>query len=485
MSISLYTSRLFLQILGVEDFGIYNLVGGVVVLFSFLNNAMNGATQRYLNIEMATDQIQRFRKVFSMGVNVHAVVAVCVLILFETIGLWILNFQLNIPAERMVAANVVYQCSLFTAIIEVLKAPWNATILVHERMSFYAVMSVLETVLRAGIIISLTFLSPAADKLMWYSLLLVGLALLSSVILWCFCRRLFGAKVRYTYQPDRQLFHQFLSFSGWSMMGQVATLTTLQTFNFLLNNFFGVLINAALGIAGQLSGAIYNFVSNVQVALNPQIVQRLARGEHAGHVRLVLQGSRFSFFILAVISVPFLLGTGYILDWWLGSVPPYAEGVTKLVICSSLVSALAGPLWMSVYALGRIKRYQIIISILFLAQIPVFYVLLHQGFSPYSIMVSKIVMELGILVFRLYFFKTSLEVELTQIGDYIKRIAPLFVGLIGVVWWSTQVDHHVMELLGWTCLTEALVLLFIMGPGTKREERQLAIAVVKRRIFRR
>ena len=320
--VSLYTSRITLSTLGIENFGIYNVVGGVVVLFSFLSSAMSSATQRFLNFELGKSDGQRVRQVFGMSLVVHAVIAIIVLFLAETIGLWFLNNKLNIPDSRMVAANWVYQLSIFGTIVGILRVPYNATIIAHERMSYYAYLGIAEAILKLVVVFTLTLVS--VDKLILFAILLQSVSLLLLFVNVTYCVRKFNSAWP-VFVKDRALFCDLISFSGWSLFGAVANVSRDQGVNVILNLFYGVTANAAMGVANQVNGAVYQFVSNFQVAFSPQIVKSYSAGERGYFNSLVFNASKYSFFLMWFLSLPVLVNTDFILNLWLKNPPEYAS----------------------------------------------------------------------------------------------------------------------------------------------------------------
>lgn len=480
MAVSLYTSRVVLEVLGVTDFGIYNLVGGVVVLFSFLNGAMSTATQRFLNIEIAGGHRPRIRSVFSMSLNIHLLICLVVLFLAETVGLWFLNDRLIIPADRLHAANWVYQLSVLTTLIQIAKVPFNAIILAKERMSFYAFMGIAETSLRLLIVISLPhFIN--TDPLITYSSLVFVLSIISALAFFVFCRRKFSIETVYSFEKDRNLFLKLTSFSSWSLMGQVSVLSANQGVNMLLNLFFGVVVNAALGIANQVNGAIYAFVSNAQVAFNQQITQSYASGRYDRHVTLVLQASRFSFYLMMIVAAPILMSTDFILNIWLGgNVPKYAADFTRIIVLSSLISAIAGPFWMSAYAVGDIRNYQLIISAIVILNLPIAYILLHLNYAPTSIIALKLFLDTIVLIFRFFYFKTSLNLKIAVIKTTVFRILSLFMVVICVLI-GAQI-FEVKDIVGFlrnSVILELILLGCIFSIGLTKNESHKVINYLK------
>lgn len=434
MGVSLYTSRIVLNTLGINDYGIYNIIGGIVILFSFLNTAMTSATQRFLNIEIGRKEFGQLNKVFSTSLNVHISIAFIVLILSETFGLWLINTQLNLPLGRMDTVNWVYQFSIITFIISIIQVPYNASIIAHERMSFYAYISVIEVFLKLAIVFILQHLS--FDKLKTYSILLSFVSLFIITIYAWYCNRKFES-CRYKYHKDSSLYKQLLSFSGWSLFGSVAIVGKTQIINILLNLFFGVVVNAAVGITNQISAALNSFVLNFQTAFNPQIVKSYAANETNYLMNLIFRTSKFSYFLLFFISLPVLLNTEVLLDLWLTIVPEYSVVICQLSIVYLLIEAISGPLWMSVQATGNIRKYQIVISLIILLNIPISFFLLKSGLTPYSVFYLNIAISLIALLVRLLFLHSLINLSIMQflknvvypivLVTFVSIILPFFV----------------------------------------------------------
>ena len=311
MAVSLYTSRVVLDALGVEDFGIYNVVGGVITLFSFVNGAMSSSTQRYITFELGKGNTSQLQKVFQTSMNVHLLVALLILFLGETAGLWFFYEKMVIPPLRMVSAFWVYQFSIFTMMIMVVSVPYNAVIIAHERMSTFAYISVFEVLLKLGIVYLLYLTS--SDKLIVYAALLCFMQLLIRVIYGYYCSCHFD-ETRYQWGWDSKLFREMLCFGGWNLWGGFAAVLFTQGVNILLNLFFGPAVNAARGIAVQVQGAVTQFSTNFQTAINPQITKSYAVGDYAYMHSLIFHSSKFTFLLLATISFPVLLETEMILQ---------------------------------------------------------------------------------------------------------------------------------------------------------------------------
>lgn len=388
MLVSLFTSRVVLQTLGVEDFGIYNVVGGVVVLFSFLNAAMSSATQRFLNFELGRGNVVHAGRVFSMSMSVHFVIAGTVLVLAETLGLWFLNTQLNIPVARMAAANWCYQFSVASTLLGIMLVPYNATIIAYERMTFYAWASIATTLLRLGIVYLL--LVGNADKLMLYSALTFAVGVVMQIVHVVYCRRAFPQTARYKPFRDKNLFRELISFSGWNLFGGVSYLGNTQGLNMVVNIFCGVAVNAAMGIANQVSAAVYQFASNFQTVFNPQIVKNFAADSRNATMNLVFRASKISFALVLLIATPILVNADFVLGVWLGTVPEHAVAFVRLTLLYCLTDTLSAPLFTLVSASGKIREYQVIIGLMFLANVPVAVLLLWLGLPPECVIAARL-----------------------------------------------------------------------------------------------
>jgi O-antigen/teichoic acid export membrane protein len=406
LGVSLYTSRIVLSTLGIEDFGVYSIVAGVVILFSFFNTAMSVATQRFLSYEIGKNNFEKLKAIFSTSVNVHICIAILVFILGETLGLWFIINQLNIPAERIDAAIWVYQFSLFAFIVKIIKVPYHAAIVANENMSFYAYLSILEEFLSLVIVFIIQIFP--YDRLIFYGLFLFIVSIIVFFVYKLYCNNKYSI-TRYFFIWDMTLFKSIISFSGWSMFGSIANVGSKQGTNILLNIFFGVTLNATMGIANQVNNAINGFVQNFQTAFRPQIVKSYAAGDTKYLLQLVFQTSKFSFFLLYFVALPVLINTEFVLSIWLENVPDYAVGFVRLILVYSLFESISGPLWMTVQATGKIMKYQIIISIIIISNLWISYILLKNGFSPYVVLMVRIGVNLCSLIYRLFYLKTIID----------------------------------------------------------------------------
>ena len=400
MGVSLYTSRVVLEVLGVEDFGIYSVVGSVVVMFGFLNYAMSTATQRFFSFELGRKNIDQLKKVFSLSVSIHAIIAIFIFLLAETIGLWFLNARLAIPLERMETANWVYQFSVFTFMVNVMAVPYNAAIISHERMNIYAYVSILEVILRLAIVFLLQCFE--FDKLQLYAIFVFIVSLIIRVVYQIYCKRKFE-ECTYRFVWDKDLFIKMTSFSGWSLFGQLSRMGVNQGIDFALNIYFGVIINAATGVANQVLNAVRNLVNNFQTAFNPQITQSYAAKNQLYLNNLVNTSAKFSFLLLYIFSIPVILNADFILSIWLVQVPQYAAEFCKIMIIYTLIESLTTPLWILVHATGNIGKYQVVISSIYSLELLVSLLFLYWGYGPQIVYLVRIFINCFSLLARLLY----------------------------------------------------------------------------------
>lgn len=416
MAVSLYTSRVVLNALGVEDFGIYNVVGGVVAMFGFLNSAMSTSTQRYITFELGRNDFKQLNKVFNISISIHAFISIAILILAETVGLWFLYHKMTIPIERMDAALWAYQGAIASTIVLIMSVPYNATIIAHEKMSAFAYISVLEVVLK--LIIVYLLLIGDFDKLKLYAVLMFTVQLIIRFIYGNYCKRHFP-ETKILFCKDWTLFKNMLAFAGWNLWGNCAYIAFTQGVNILLNMFFGPAVNAARGIAVQVQSAVNQFSSNFQTALNPQITKSYATGDYAYMHKLIFRSSKFTFFLLLFLSLPIQLETETILNIWLKNVPEHTVNFLRLILCTTIIDATANPLMISAAATGKVKRYQSIVGGILLAILPISYATLKLGGNPESVFIVHLSVCAIAFITRLFIIRPMIQLNLKH---YFKEV---------------------------------------------------------------
>lgn len=416
MFVTLFTSRVVLDKLGVTDYGIYNVVGGVVAMLGFLNSSMSNAVQRYLSFEIGKNNEAGVNRIFNVSLFAHVGIAVFVFVVMEIVGVWYLNTHMNIPAERMDAANWVLQCSIFTTLFTIVQVPYNAIIISKEQMGIYAYISILEVVLKLLVVYMLAIGN--FDKLKLYSVLIMVVTIGIVMIYRFYCTRKYK-EAKFKFIKDWNLLKQIVGFASWNMLGELAWVFTGQGVNIILNSFFGPVVNAARGLAEQVNGAVNRFVANFQTAVNPQLIKNYASDQLGEMKTLLFRSTRFSYYLLLALSLPIILKMDFILHLWLKEVPDYTTGFCQLVLVSSLVSTLSNLLAQVARAYGKIRNYQIIVSIFLFLNFPLSYIVLKFGGSPLSTMFVNIGINAMLLFVRLRL--TNRMIQMTY-GSFIRNV---------------------------------------------------------------
>ena len=472
MGVALYSSRVVLNVLGVEDYGIYNVVGGVVAMFALLNSSLASASQRFITFELGKKENQKLRETFSTTVTIHNLIALVVLILAETVGLWFLKNHINISESRMNAAIWVYQFSIFAFVVDIISVPYNASIIAHEHMKAFAYVGILEVILKLVVV----FLLPVFefDKLKFYAILIFSIMVIIRFVYGYYCKSHFE-ECRYKFYWDKNLFKSIASFAGWNFIGTSSYILMTQGVNILLNLFFGVVVNAARGIASQVQNAIWSFITNFMTALNPQITKSYASGDYNQMFRLVNQGTRFSFYLMCIISIPILIEAETILSIWLKTVPDYAVVFVRLSLLFSLSQTLSNTLVTAMLATGDIKMYQIIVGGIQMLNLPLSYLALKAGFPPQSTLVVAIAISVGLLLFRLKLLRKKIEFS---IRFYLLNI----LGNVSLVFIASSMlpllclyymEPGIVRLLTTSFISVISTLVSIFYLGLKTKERQM------------
>lgn len=416
MAVSLYTSRIVLNTLGIEDYGIYNVVGGFVSMFAFLNSAMASATQRFLSFEIGRSDEVKISNVFNTSINIHFVIAIIILLFAETLGLWFFKSKLTLPPERLDAAYWVYQFSILSLMVSIVSVPYNAIIIAREKMGVFAWISIVEVVLKLLIVFLLQALS--YDKLKMYAILIFAVSLIIRLIYGVYCKRNFKeTKLHFFWDAD--LFKRMISHVWWMLFGVISNTFSGQGLNVLMNIFFGVTVNAARGIAYQIQASVSSFVNNFMVAVNPQIIKNYAQENFKDMYNLVFKSSKFSFYLMLYIALPVLLLTETILKLWLKIVPDYTVIFTRLIIIDLFFTVLYSPIATVSQATGKIKPYQLVISIGFLLIFAVSYVFFKMGYPSHTAFIIMIVLSFIGLIARLIVLKMQIAFP---VKDYSKEV---------------------------------------------------------------
>lgn len=482
MAVTLFTSRVVLSTLGVVDFGIYNVVGGVVTMMGLLNGAMSVSTQRYLTFELGRKDAVRLKQVFSVCLTIFLLLSAIIILLAETIGLWFLNNKMVIPQNRMEAANWVYQFSILSAVTSLVTNPYNATIIAHERMNIYAYVGILEVVLKLGIVYILLVIS--ADRLVSYGLLILFSQIVVTAIYIIYCLRHF-VETQYKFYWERKLVTELVCYSGWNLFGSISGLVKGQGLNILLNMFFNPAVNAARGIAYQINSAITQFFTNFYTAVRPQITKYYASGEIDEMVKLVFRSSKFSFCLIMLISMPVILEAPYIVNLWLGQLPEYVVEFTRLIVVISAVDSMASPLMTTAHATGKIKLYQSSVGTVIMLNIPISYLLLKLGGSPMTVFYVSLCISVFCLFLRLWIVKRLVNFPVKK---YINEVFAkcVLICIISVI--VPLIAHIFLErtfmnvvIVCSLCVFSSVVTIYVIGLDD--HEKELIHKVINKKIL--
>lgn len=435
MLVSLYSARVVLQTLGVEDYGLYNVVGGFVTMFGFLNATLSTSTQRYLNVEIGRGSIESVKSVFSNALLLHLILVGVVLLLAETVGLWFVKEKLVIPPDREEAAIWVYQFSVIAICVQIIQLPFMSTIIAHERMNIYAYVSIYEALAKLGIVFLVQAI--AADRLIIYGLLFLSVQVSVALVYNIYCQSKFQ-EARFRIRYDKDLFKDMLGFSGWNVIGNLASVGNSQGQNILLNIFFGAAVNAARGVAFQVHSLFQQLVNSFQLAVKPQVIKYYAQGQIKEMTSLVFNSAKFSAFLVMVLSIPAILEIKPLLTLWLGDYPEYAPVFVQIILFRALITSMTGNIVMVVHASGYLKNVGIFAGGTLLLALPVSYLLLKMGCSPIIPFAVNIFAALGEAFFELYWMKQYINFPM---GEFYKKVyTPVF--LIYAVVFSISLLFH-------------------------------------------
>jgi len=388
MIVSLYTSRVVLNVLGVSDFGVFSVVGGFVSLFGFLNSTLSSSMSRYYNFEGGKRGEEGISEVYTTGVWIHALLSVFVLIVLETFGLWYINGVMVLPNDRIYAANVIFQFFVISMLIIIFEIPYTSAILSFEKMNLYALVSVVDALLKLSIAIALPYISK--DKLIAYAALTMLITVADFIVYFVYAKKRF-ASIKLNKVIEKKIFKSFLSFSGWNLLGTFAFVLKGQGVNMILNVFFGTIINAARGVAFQINGAISSFSQNVYTSFRPQIVDAYSKNNFNRVLKMFYLSSKICYCLILIIIIPVICEIDYLLHIWLGNaVPEYANVFSILVLIDTLLCTLNTPVTQVTFSTGKIKGYQLCNTIVNLSLIPVCYLFLKMGLSSVSVFLITI-----------------------------------------------------------------------------------------------
>ena len=483
MAVNLYTSRVVLNALGVEDFGIYNVVGGVVAMFSVISGSLSAAISRFITYELGKGNNDRLNKIFSASVTIQLLLSLIIVILVESIGVWFLNVKMSIPTDRMLAANWVLQFSIATFVINLVSVPYNAAIIAHERMSAFAYISILEALGKLAIAF-LIVVSPM-DRLIFYALLMCSVAVIVRAVYGYYCKRHF-AECTYHFHWDREILKKMFGFAGWNFIGASSAVLRDQGGNIIINLFAGPAVNAARGIAGQVNNAVTGFVSNFMTALNPQITKSYASGDREYMMTLIYQGARLSFYMLLLLSLPILANTHYILSLWLKTVPEHSVLFVQLTLIFAMSESISNPLVTAMLATGNIRNYQIVVGGLQMMNLPVSYVLLRMGYIPETVLIVAICISQCCLAARLYMLRGMIGLSSKT---YLKKVYLNIVVVTAVAAAipfaiSTNMRASFLSFVTVSAIALCCSALSIFYVGCNKREREFVISKARKAIHK-
>lgn len=458
MMVGLYTSRIVLKTLGIDDYGVYNVVAGVVAMFSLMTSSLSAAISRYLTFNLGKGETEKLSCVFASSLNIMIVMAVIILIVGEIVGVWVLNSELNIPADRMDAANWVFHFSVIGFAINLIAVPYNASIIAHERMSVFAYISILEVTLKL-IIVFLLYVSPF-DKLVTYAVLLMCVTVVVSLVYGAYCRRNFE-ECHYRLVYEKSLLKEMTGFAGWNFFGSASFLLNTQGVNIITNIFFNVAANAARGVAGQVDFMVRQFATNFTMAINPQITKSYATGDLAYTHSLVCKSSKFSYLLMLFFAVPFMYEAEFIMRIWLSDYPPLAPLFLRLSLVITMIDLLGNSPAIAAWATGNIKRYYMYVGTVVNLMFPLSWVAFYIGMPVFTSYIIGIAIYIMTLIVKLYVIKGLIGFSQNKyISEVIIPIAIttiLAVSLPGVIYYLTQrtIQASIIIIaasLIWTCL---------------------------------
>lgn len=479
MAVGLYTSRVILNVLGITDYGIYNVVGGIITMFGFINGSMASASSRFITFELGKGDKRKLRIVFGQCLSIHLFIAIFVLLLGETIGLWFIYEKVQIPIERFSAAVIVYHLSVATSFLNIMSVPYNAAIIAHEKMSAFAYITILDVILKL-LIVYLLIIFPF-DKLVVYAILLFMVQILDQAIYFLYSFKKFG-EARTGFKWNKKLFKDMSSFAGWSLFGNLAATLFGQGLNILINLFFGPTVNAARGIAVQVQNVIGNFIRNFQTALNPQITKRYASGELDSMHNLIFTSSKFSFFLMMLLSFPVLINTNYILTIWLKTVPEYTTSFVRIMLLVSLIDTLSNPLVISAQATGRIRIYQQVVGGILLAILPISYITLKAGAPAYSVFIVMLICNIIAQCARIYLIRPLIRLSIKRyLSKVFMKICSVSIFsiiicyIISLTHQTTTFSYFIMDSI--TSIIASFTAIYYLG--LDKDEKAFILSKVK------
>lgn len=481
MCVGIYASRILLSNLGVVDYGVYNVVGGVIGLFSFLNVTLINGTQRYLNYYLGKNDKEKISNIFSTSVNVFIVLALIIFALAESLGLWFVNYKLNIPSERLIAANIVYQFTIISAVINIISTPYNALIIAFERMSIFALISIVQSLTMFVFAYVLPWVP--WDRMVAYSILVCLLQIGIRGYYGYYCNMKFH-EIHHSFIIDKALFKEMFSFSGWTLTGTFAYMTYNQGILFLLNLSFGPIVNAAQSLAMQVNNSLNGFSGSFMMASKPRITKYYAEDDLTNMRALIFTSSKMSYLIMTLISMPFLICTEQILDIWLKEIPSYTKPLLQIMLIITIWNTLSIPAVTGIHATGLIKKFQIYESAVLLSILPISFLAIRLYHDPIAAYIVMLLVMIVVQFIRLGYMNKLLGVNVRlYLTDIILRLNVALILSISVnVFINNFLPNDTLGFIISLFIQEILTICVFLSIGLNHHERNQLIGLIKSRI---
>lgn len=483
MIIGLYTSRVVLSSLGFEDYGLYNVVGGIIAMFGFLNGALTNTTSRYITFYLGKGDVRRLQEIFSTAFYIHVFIAVLIIILGETVGLWYVYNKLVVADGRFTAAMWLYQFTIITTAANIISVPFNASIIAYERMSAFAIIAIIDAVLKLGIALSIVY--APFDHLIYYGLMILLVQLMNNVIYWVYSYKNFDG-VRLHWVLDKPMVKEMFGFTGWNLFGNFSYVFFTQGLNLILNLFCGTAVNAARGIAVQVDALVRQFASNVQTAINPQIIKSYAQGERDRFFSLIFASSRYCFYLLFLVALPIILEADFLLTLWLGNFPEHTINFLRITLITVTLEALVTPMFMANLASGKVKVYQLWISIISIVFIPITYLAIKVTKIPEVVFVCTFIMTVIEIIARIFIVHN--QVNLPRRAYIVNVITRVFLVTIAAAIIPILVHLKMSEgllrflVVGVVCVLSVGVVVYLIGINSG--ERMYVVNFVRNKFSR-
>lgn len=482
MIVGLYTSRAVLAALGFDDYGLYNVIGGIVAMFGFINGAMTNTTSRYITFYLENKNTEKLKKVFSTSFFIHVAITFLIVLLGETLGLWYVINKMVIPVGRLSAAIWVYQFTIISSALTIISVPFSASIIAYERMSAYAIITIIDALLKLCVAISLYY-SPF-DKLLYYGLIMMLIHIITNSIYWLYSYKNFNS-IRIQLVFNKSLFKEMFGFTGWNLFGNFSYLFFSQGVNLILNVFCGTTVNAARGVAVQVEGVVRQFATNVQTAINPQIIKSYAKSEKERFFSLIYASSRYCFYLLLFLTLPIVLETDFLLTIWLGNYPDHTVNFIRITLIMVTLEALVTPMFTANLASGKVRIYQIWMCVISIVFIPLTFLSIKIYNIPEIVFVCTLIMTIVEIIARL--FIVHYQVNLPRM-EYIKEVVcnilevaiiapiiPLFVHM--------QLDVGFFRFLIVGVVSVMSVLSVVYSIGVTKQERTFINSIIRDRVL--